>query len=115
MSVLPVPGTSAPITLLVTCSSELLTVISDPCMGIPSWNVRHGTGFRAAQPFFRSSPPPEQNSSQKRPSSRNKTGAGSLTLNSHFLEDKMTTSSSHTSAILASRVKGTAVYNGSGD
>jgi sporulation protein YlmC with PRC-barrel domain len=32
-----------------------------------------------------------------------------------FLEDFMTTSSGHTSAILASRVKGTAVYDDAGD
>jgi sporulation protein YlmC with PRC-barrel domain len=31
------------------------------------------------------------------------------------LEERMTTSSGHTTAILASKVKGTAVYNGSGD
>jgi sporulation protein YlmC with PRC-barrel domain len=34
--------------------------------------------------------------------------------NTH-LEELMTTSSGHTSAILASKVKGTAVYNGAGD
>jgi sporulation protein YlmC with PRC-barrel domain len=47
-------------------------------------------------------------------SSRNKTRIGSLQRDSN-LEEFMTTSSGHTSAILASRVKGTAVYDGSGD
>jgi sporulation protein YlmC with PRC-barrel domain len=57
---------------------------------------------------------PKRALAEFRSSSRNKTGSDSLPHNNQ-LEDSMTTSSGHTSAILASRVKGTTVYDGSGD
>src|ERR1700744_2473640 len=46
---------------------------------------------------------------------RQQDGRLAVTAPQPILEDFMTTSSGHTSAILASRVKGTAVYDGSGD
>src|SRR6059058_5271739 len=48
-------------------------------------------------------------------SSRNKMHPATLQLDTHLQEERMTTSSGHTTAILASKVKGTAVYSDSGD
>src|SRR5581483_6194400 len=113
----PSPGLSAPITVLVACSIELRTdIVCDPLqfkISSPeraAWNrvSRLFPVFRCqsvrSRNFLQN---PAGSPQQERPSARYR-----VTTN---LEDSMTTSSGHTSAILASRVKGTAVYDGSGD
>jgi sporulation protein YlmC with PRC-barrel domain len=52
---------------------------------------------------------------KEKASSRNKIRNGALGLDTQQGETRMATSSGHTTAILASKVKGTSVYNDSGD
>jgi len=76
--------------------------------------VPRGTGFRAGGPIFGAKArirakfaiPAEFAATR---------GAPARYRTTTKLENTMTTSSGHTSAILASRVKGTTVYDGSGD
>jgi sporulation protein YlmC with PRC-barrel domain len=78
--------------------------------------VKSRIGTPRAEPWFRGRPRIFRAKARKAKlsSSRNKLKKAALPLN-RKLEDLMTTSSGHTSAILASRVKGTAVYDGTGD
>jgi sporulation protein YlmC with PRC-barrel domain len=76
--------------------------------------VPRGTKFRAQRFFFRAKARigGKFANSRRFPATR---GTSARYRTTTKLEEFMTTSSGHTSAILASRVKGTAVYDGSGD